>query len=236
MMTGRPIPPVHPPWRRTFRRSSGGRKRSCWRVRRPSRPATGLPARPPVAPSLVVHVVWFGAWVTVNAGAVRGIRPFDPFPFPFLTMTVSLEAVFLALFVLASQNRLSRQADKRRHLDLQIDPLAEREMTAVLQLLQDIARHLEVQTTVTAEQLEDLMKKTDLPPNGSDGRVSRARQCGRVINRCFRSAVIECGKIRDRRDGGVSRILAQLIKQWSNTTLDLRSSDRLLQRSPYRYF
>jgi hypothetical protein len=67
------------------------------------------------------------------------IRPFDPFPFPFLTMTVSLEAIFLALFVLASQNRLSRQADKRSHLDLQIDLLAEREMTAVLQLLQDIA-------------------------------------------------------------------------------------------------
>jgi uncharacterized membrane protein len=113
-------------------------------------------------PALVLHLLWFGAWVTVNAGAVRGIRPFDPFPFPFLTMTVSLEAIFLALVVLASQNRLTRQADKRSHLDLQIDLLAEREMTAVLQLLQDIVQHLEVQTTVTPEQLEDLMKKTDL--------------------------------------------------------------------------
>jgi uncharacterized membrane protein len=113
-------------------------------------------------PVLVLHVIWFGAWVTVNAGAVGGIRPFDPFPFPFLTMTVSLEAIFLALFVLASQNRLTRQADKRSHLDLQIDLLAEREMTAVLQLLQDIAQHLEVTTSVTSEQLGDLMKKTDL--------------------------------------------------------------------------
>jgi uncharacterized membrane protein len=111
---------------------------------------------------LFLHVVWFGGWVTVNLGMIRGIRPFDPFPFPFLTMTVSLEAIFLALFVLASQNRLSRQADKRSHLDLQIDLLAEREMTAVLQLLQDIARHLEVPTSVTPEQLRDLMRKTDL--------------------------------------------------------------------------
>jgi uncharacterized membrane protein len=93
---------------------------------------------------------------------VGGIRPFDPFPFPFLTMTVSLEAIFLALFVLASQNRLSRQADKRSHLDLQVDLLAEREMTAVLQLLQDIASHLRVETSVTPQQLRDLMKKTDL--------------------------------------------------------------------------
>ena len=113
-------------------------------------------------PVLVFHVVWFGAWVIVNADAIRGMSPFDPFPFPFLTMTVSLEAIFLALFVLASQNRLSRQADKRSHLDLQIDLLAEREMTAVLQLLQDIAKHLAVQTTVTPEQLRDLMTRTDL--------------------------------------------------------------------------
>ena len=115
-------------------------------------------------PVLVLHVVWFGAWVTVNAGAVRGIRPFDPFPFPFpfLTMTVSLEAIFLTLFVLASQNRLGRQADKRAHLDLQIDLLAEREMTAVLQLLQDIAHHLKVESKVTPEQLRDLAKKTDV--------------------------------------------------------------------------
>src|SRR5688572_9157283 len=114
------------------------------------------------APIVVVHVIWFVAWVIVNVGVVDRIQPFDPFPFPLLTLTVSLEAIFLALFVLASQNRLAHQADKRSHLDLQIDLLAEREMTAVLQLLQDIARHLDVQTTVTPEQLRDLMKKTDL--------------------------------------------------------------------------
>jgi uncharacterized membrane protein len=113
-------------------------------------------------PVLVLHVVWFGCWVIANVGVIRGIWPFDPFPFPFLTMTVSLEAIFLTLFVLASQNRLAHQSDKRSHLDLQIDLLAEREMTAVLQLLQDIARHLDVPTTVTPEQLHDLMKKTDI--------------------------------------------------------------------------
>jgi uncharacterized membrane protein len=113
-------------------------------------------------PVLALHLVWFALWVSLNAGVLRRVRPFDPFPFPFLTMTVSLEAIFLALIVLASQNRLSRQTDKRSHLDLQIDLLAEREMTAVLQLLQDIARHLDVKTTVTPEQLRDLMKQTDV--------------------------------------------------------------------------
>jgi len=114
-------------------------------------------------PVLLLHVVWFAAWVGLNVGVIDGVRPFDPFPFPFLTMTVSLEAIFLTLIVLTSQNRLTRQTEKRSHLNLQVDLLAEREMTAVLQLLEDIARHLDVRTSVTPEQLRDLAKKTDVP-------------------------------------------------------------------------
>jgi uncharacterized membrane protein len=112
-------------------------------------------------PMLLAHVAWFAAWIVVNLGA-GAFRPFDPFPFPFLTMMVSLEAIFLTLFVLASQNRLGRQADKRAHLDLQIDLLAEREMTAVLRLLQDIAAHLKVPETVTPEEIRDLVIETDV--------------------------------------------------------------------------
>jgi uncharacterized membrane protein len=111
---------------------------------------------------LVLHVVWFTLWVLANLSLIPGIKPFDPFPFQFLTMTVSLEAIFLSLFVLASQNRLTAQADKRSNLDLQIDLLAEREMTAVLQLLQDIARHLDIPVSLTSAQIRDLVKKTDV--------------------------------------------------------------------------
>jgi uncharacterized membrane protein len=113
-------------------------------------------------PVLVAHVVWFALWIAANAGLVPGVAPFDPFPFPFLTMTVSLEAIFLSLFVLASQNRLARQADKRAHLDLQIDLLAEREMTAVLKLLGDLTTHLNVKTSEPLTEMLDLEKKTDI--------------------------------------------------------------------------
>ena len=51
------------------------------------------------------HVVGFTVWIAVNVGAVPGVTPFDPFPFSFLTLVVSLEAIFLAIFVLMSQNR-----------------------------------------------------------------------------------------------------------------------------------
>jgi uncharacterized membrane protein len=111
--------------------------------------------------SMLVHVIWFLLWIAINAG-VLPIAPFDPFPFPLLTMAVSLEAIFLSLFVLSTQNRLGKQADLRANLDLQIDLLAEREMTAVLQLLKDIASHLNVETSVTTDKLSDLTKKTDV--------------------------------------------------------------------------
>lgn len=112
--------------------------------------------------SMVLHVIWFAGWILINNNLMPGIKAFDPFPFELLTMTVSLEAIFLALFVLASQNRLGKQADLRANLDLQIDLLVEREMTAVLQLLKDISAHLDVDTNVTSDRLSDLIKKTDI--------------------------------------------------------------------------
>ena len=90
-------------------------------------------------PALVAHLVWFASWAAVNLGLVPGLHPFDRFPFPLLTMMVSFETIFLALFVLSSQNRLATQADKRAHLDLQINLLAEAETTKNLRLLEQIA-------------------------------------------------------------------------------------------------
>jgi len=112
--------------------------------------------------SMLAHLIWFTTWIAINTELIPGIKAFDPFPFPLLTMAVSLEAIFLALFVLATQNRLGKQADLRANLDLQIDLLVEREMTAVLQLLRDIATHLDVDTHVTHDKLSDLIKKTDI--------------------------------------------------------------------------
>ena len=82
-------------------------------------------------PFAIIHVAIFAAWLIVNAG-VTPFAPFDPYPFNFLTLVVSLEAIFLTVFVLMSQNRMSRLADRRAHLDLQVNLLAERELTARL--------------------------------------------------------------------------------------------------------
>jgi uncharacterized membrane protein len=93
---------------------------------------------------------------------VPGIDPFDPFPFELLTMVVSLEAIFLTLFVLASQNQLTEEADDRARLDLQIDLMAEREMTAVLRMLRDLSTHLGAKTRVSQKEIDDLATKTEI--------------------------------------------------------------------------
>ena len=81
----------------------------------------------------VLHITWFAVWAFLNSGKLALIHPFDPYPFPFLTMAVSLEGVLVSTFVLIKQNRASRRADNRNHLNLQIDLLAEKEVTKMLQ-------------------------------------------------------------------------------------------------------
>jgi uncharacterized membrane protein len=90
------------------------------------------------------HGLVFLLWIVVNLGWIPKAKPFDPFPFGILTLIVSSEGVFLALFILISQNRMTRVADHRAHLNLQISLLAEREATRLLQIVRGVATHLGV--------------------------------------------------------------------------------------------
>lgn len=109
-------------------------------------------------PFLILHVTWFGVWIAFNSVVAR---PLDPYPFTFLTFLVSLEAIFLTSFVLMSQSHLENQAHRRAAIDLQINLLAEREMTSVLKTVAAIARHLGANAG-TDEELDDLIKRTDV--------------------------------------------------------------------------
>jgi uncharacterized membrane protein len=103
-----------------------------------------------------LHVVWFGLWVILNLGW-SGIKPFDPFPFGLLTMIVSLEAIFLATFVLISQNRMSLAVDQRADLDLQINLLSEYEITRILTLVDAMAERMGIKEAQDPE-LDELKK------------------------------------------------------------------------------
>jgi len=84
-----------------------------------------------------VHATWFCVWIGENL--LRGPASFDPYPFPLLTLIVSLEAIFLSTFILISQNRDLQLSERRNQLDLQINLLTEQENTKMLTMLKQIA-------------------------------------------------------------------------------------------------
>lgn len=107
-----------------------------------------------------VHVVSFGLWMVINT--VPGIRHIDPLPFSFLTLVVSLEAIFLTTFVLISQNHQGRTAERRNHLDLQINLLAEQETSKILDMLGTIMQHMGIKPDHDAATLQEATRPETL--------------------------------------------------------------------------
>ena len=100
-------------------------------------------------PFVWLHVLIFCGWLAWNSWP--GLRHFDPYPYTFLTLVVSLEAIFLSAFILISQNYELRISDRRNQLDLQINLLTEQENTKMLQLLEQIAAKVGVDVSMDAE-------------------------------------------------------------------------------------
>src|SRR3954453_17283553 len=93
---------------------------------------------------VLCHLTAFTAWALWNATAPERLR-FDPYPYGLLTFIVSLEGVLIATFVLITQNRMAAQSDRRDHLNLQVDLLAEQEMTLMLRMLRRISERLDIE-------------------------------------------------------------------------------------------
>lgn len=106
---------------------------------------------------VIAHTVLIAAWVVVNIPSVWG---FDPYPYQFMNLVLAVETVFLSTFVLMSQNRQTRQADRWAHIDLQISLLAEQESTKMLQMLQKICDRLGLDKVAADKELAEMIKST----------------------------------------------------------------------------
>jgi len=89
----------------------------------------------------VFHGVGFSLWIVWNLG-IGGLPQFDPFPYGLLTMIVSLEAIFLSIFVLMTQSRESAIGELREEMTLQVNLKIEEEVTKTLQLVAGIYTRL----------------------------------------------------------------------------------------------
>jgi uncharacterized membrane protein len=101
-------------------------------------------------PFVYLHIIWFTLWIALRV---------EKFPFGFLTMLVSLEAIFLSTFVMISQNR----ADEKRAA------LAEHQW----QIVQSEEKQNEELLTLS-RQILDLTKQIHSLTRSSKGEASDA--------------------------------------------------------------
>jgi uncharacterized membrane protein len=120
---------------------------------------------------VVIHLVWFTVWIALNS---RPGTTFDPFPFNLLTLMVSLEAIVLTGFVLRAQSRMTEQAHRRAELDLQINLLAEQELTAILRVLCAVGDKAGIDVASCDPRVEQFRSQTDVRAIAAGLDVERA--------------------------------------------------------------
>ena len=107
----------------------------------------------------IVHVLWFVTWIAMNT---VGPWHFDSYPFDFLTLVVALEAIVLTAFVLRDQSRMAEIYDHRAHLDLQVNLLAEEELTTILRVMCGLAAHVGYDPHKDNPKLTQLLAHTNV--------------------------------------------------------------------------
>ena len=110
---------------------------------------------------LVICLIIFSLWICWNLNFFVGLKPFDPFPFPILEMSVSLFAIILSISVLINQNRQGRLDKLRQQVEFEVNVRAESEITKVLNMLHEIHQHLGLKSIEDVE-LEEMKEQTDI--------------------------------------------------------------------------
>jgi uncharacterized membrane protein len=136
-------------------------------------------------PFLLFHLALFVIWMSINLKLISGMAQFDPFPFGLLTMVLTLEQSLLTVFILISQNRQADIDELRNEIDLQINVLAEEEISKALRLLRLIGERLDIDEITNDAELrimetsldhEEMEKETVQELSGRVSRISRASE------------------------------------------------------------
>ncbi len=87
----------------------------------------------------LINAALFAVWIALNV-----LTPwcYDPYPFAFLTLSVSLEAIFLSILVLISQNRQAAYDRRLNEHDAAINRQSEQKISDLSHDVQSIKRML----------------------------------------------------------------------------------------------
>lgn len=99
---------------------------------------------------LIVQSVLLVIWMALNLWGWW--KHWDPYPFILLNLVLSFQAAYATPILLMSQNRQARLSERRNHLDLQINLLAEQESTEQLRLLRLLCEHAGLQVAAMSEK------------------------------------------------------------------------------------
>jgi uncharacterized membrane protein len=102
------------------------------------------------------HAVAFGVWAAIDMGWIPAIHNFDP-SFTKLGTFASVEAIFIATFVLIAQNRMAAQEEIRNHLDVQVSLLNEHETTHILRLVAAMSEKMGL-TDAADPEIQELVR------------------------------------------------------------------------------
>ena len=111
---------------------------------------------------VLLHLVIFIVWISMNTLSNAHVRHFDPAPYSLLSTFVAVEALILASFILMRQGRTTQRAEERDHLMLQILLLSEKEITAVLEVNRHIARRIGLEEIANSEDVSALSKRISI--------------------------------------------------------------------------
>lgn len=103
------------------------------------------------------HALWFALWILANEGVFGPKFVFDPFPYGLLTMIVSLEAIFLATFIMISQNISSRKNELRAEHEYQINLQTEKNVAELLAIMKEIRKEAELKN----ETIDDIKEAVE---------------------------------------------------------------------------
>ena len=109
---------------------------------------------------ILVELLFVVAWIVINNGMIAGVRPFDPYPFPLLSLIVGVEFIFLTTFVLVNQKHQMRRAEQWSHLHLQISMLTEQEVTKSMRMLRSICEKMALHELTGDAEMSELAENT----------------------------------------------------------------------------
>lgn len=109
---------------------------------------------------IFLQVIGVAVWVWVNR--TGGSVHFDPFPYVWLVLGLSLEAIVVSAFVLINQRQLMARAEARARVNLQFNLLIEAEITKLLNMMQELRADMGVSDAQEDAELKEFAAQTEV--------------------------------------------------------------------------